>query len=197
MAPEPDEIADVGLGNFRKVIGIVGASLIGRRVVELLQPFDFSVLLHDPFLAADEAAALGVELCDLDALMARSDIVSLHAPILPATRHMIEARRLALLRDGATLINTARGWLVDHAALQAELVSGRINAVIDVTEPEVLPAGSPLYELPNVLLTPHIAGALGGERERLGDAIVAEIERYVHGEPLRHVVTRERLERMA
>ena len=126
-----------------------------------------------------------------------SDIVSLHAPILPATRHMIDARRLALMRDGATLINTARGWLVDQAALEAELVSGRIDAVIDVTEPEVLPANSPLYDLPNVLLTPHIAGALGAERERLGDQVVAEVERYVQGGKLLHAITRERLERMA
>jgi len=193
---EPGQGAGPAAGNFRRTIGIVGASLVGRRLIELLRPFDFIVRLYDPFVTPAEAASLGVEIFELDALMS-SDIVSLHAPILPATRHMIDARRLALMRDGATLINTARGWLVDHAALEAELVSGRINAVIDVTEPEVLPANSPLYELPNVLLTPHIAGALGAERERLGDLTADEVERYVRGEALLHAITRERLERMA
>jgi phosphoglycerate dehydrogenase-like enzyme len=110
---------------------------------------------------------------------------------------MIDGRRLRLMRDGVTLINTARGRLVDHAALEAELVTGRINAVIDVTEPEILPRTSPLYDLPNVLLTPHIAGALGVERERLGALIVDEVERYVRGEPLQHAIEPRALERIA
>ncbi|NEE43366.1 hydroxyacid dehydrogenase, partial [Streptomyces sp. SID8455] len=87
------------------------------------------------------------------------DVVSIHAPELPQTRHLFDAGRLALMRDGATLVNTARGSLVDTDALVKELVSGRIDAVLDHTEPEVLPVDSPLYDLPNVLLTPHIAGS--------------------------------------
>ena len=129
----------------------------------------------------------------LDELMAESDVVSLHAPALDSTTHMIDAGRLALMRDGATLINTARGALVDENALVRELVSGRISAVIDVTTPEVLPADSPLYGLPNVLLTPHIAGALGNERSRLGATVVAEIERFIAGLPLSHGVAPETL----
>lgn len=190
-------LADEPIGNYRKAIGIVGASRIGRRVIELLRPFAFDILLHDPFVTPEEAKALGVTPLDLDELIRRCDILSLHAPSLEATRHMIDARRLSLLRDGTTLINTARGALVDHAALEAELVSGRIDAVIDVTEPEVLPAGSPLYTLPNVLLTPHVAGALGSERERLGALIVEEIERYVRGESLQHGIDTSALERIA
>lgn len=190
-------IADGPIGNYSKIIGVVGASRIGRRVIELLKPFDLDILLYDPFVAQADAAALGVELCELDDLIRRSDVVTLHAPSVPATRHMIDARRLSLLRDGATFINTARGALVDHTALEAELVSGRINAFIDVTEPEVLPAASPLYTLRNVVLTPHIAGALGVERERLGALIADEIERYVRGEPLQHAVDPALLERLA
>jgi phosphoglycerate dehydrogenase-like enzyme len=110
---------------------------------------------------------------------------------------MIDARRLALLRDGATFINTARGALVDQEALVRELVSGRIRAAIDVTEPEVLPADSPLYDLPNVLLTPHIAGSVGAERERLGTLIVNEVERFVRGDRLKHAVEYATLDRMA
>jgi phosphoglycerate dehydrogenase-like enzyme len=190
-------LMDQPIGNLRKAVGIVGASRIGRRVIELLRPFDFDLLLYDPYVARAEADVLGVTLTGLDGLVATADIVSLHAPSLTATRHMIDARRLRLMRDGATLINTARGRLVDHAALEAELVTGRINAVIDVTEPEILPRTSPLYDLPNVLLTPHIAGALGIERERLGALIVVELERYVRGEPLQHAIEPRALERIA
>lgn len=190
-------LADEPIGNYAKTIGIVGASRIGRRVIELLEPFDFDILLHDPFVTPAEAQVLGVTLLELDELIRRCDILSLHAPSIEATRHMIDARRLSLLRSGATLINTARGALIDHAALEAELVSGRIDAIIDVTEPEVLPADSPLYALPNVLLTPHVAGALGSERERLGGLIVGEIEHYVRGEPLQHGIDPAVLERIA
>ena len=184
----PEQLTDEPVGNWHKTVGIVGLSRIGRRVIDLLRPFDLSVLVHDPYLSAAEATALGVQNLPLDEVIRHSDVLSLHAPALESTRHMIDARRLALLRDGGTLINTARGSLVDQAALTRELVSGRISAVIDVTDPEVLPATSPLYDLPNVLLTPHIAGAVGRERERLGEMAVAEVERFVKGDPLAHQV---------
>jgi phosphoglycerate dehydrogenase-like enzyme len=129
--------------------------------------------------------------------MRRSDVVSIHAPAIDKTHHMIDAGRLALMRDGATLINTARGSLIDQDALVGELEAGRLNAVLDVTTPDTLPGTSPLYALPNVLLTPHIAGALGGERERLGALVVAEIERYVRGIPLAHAIAAETLDRQA
>jgi phosphoglycerate dehydrogenase-like enzyme len=186
-----------GLGNYRKTVGIVGASHVGRRVLKLLQPFDFIVQLYDPYVADAEARALGVRKVELDELLQTSDIVSLHAPAVAETRHMIDRRRLALLRDGATLINTARGWIVDGEALQAELLTGRIDAVIDTTEPEVLPETSPLYDLPNVVLTPHIAGAMGTETQRMADLALDEIERFVRGEPFRYGIRREDLQRIA
>lgn len=189
----PEQLTDEQVGNWHKTVGIVGLSRIGRRVIELLRPFDLSVLVHDPYLSQAEAAALGLRNLPLDEVIGRADVLSLHAPALDSTRHMIDARRLALLRNGATLINTARGSLVDQEALTRELVSGRISAVIDVTEPEVLPATSPLYDLPNVLLTPHIAGAVGRERERLGEMAVAEVERFLKGLPLAHQVSADTL----
>jgi phosphoglycerate dehydrogenase-like enzyme len=176
------------IGNLGKTVGIVGLSRIGKRVVELLAPFDLDVVFSDPYVEG------GVE---LDDLLRASDVVSLHAPSLPSTRHMLDARRLSLLLDGATLINTARGALIDQEALVAELVAGRIDAVIDVTEPEVLPPDSPLYDLPNVVLTPHVAGALGVEVRRLGDSALDELERYARGEPFAHPVTRADLARIA
>ncbi len=180
--------APAAIGNFGKVIGLIGASRIGRRVAELLRPYDFELLLADPLVSAEDARALGAEKLELDELLARSDVVSVHAPSLPETRHMLDARRLGLMRDGTILINTARGALIDQAALIAELVSGRLSAVLDVTEPDILPAESPLYDLPNVLLTPHIAGAMGEERQRFGRLVTDEIERFIRGEALRHAI---------
>ncbi|MFE9570129.1 hydroxyacid dehydrogenase [Streptomyces sp. NPDC006692] len=170
-------------GNYRRTVGLVGASRIGRRVIELLRPFDFEVLLYDPYVSTAEAASLGVEPVSLDALCARSGIVSVHAPQLPETYRMIGARQLALMPAGATLINTARGSLVDEAALLGELLTGRLHAVLDVTDPELPPRESPLYDLPNVLLTPHIAGSLGNELHRMADRALDEVERFAAGAP--------------
>ncbi|MCW6006947.1 hydroxyacid dehydrogenase [Micromonospora sp. CPCC 205371] len=182
------------IGGYRRTVGVVGASRIGRRVIELLRPFDYDVSLYDPLVDAEEAARLGVRLVDLPDLLRGNDIVTLHAPSLPSTRHMIDRAGLASMRDGATLINTARGALVDQDALVRELVTGRLHAVIDVTEPEVPPADSPLYDLPNVVLTPHIAGALGNELHRLGACAVDEVGRYVAGLPFAHGVAAHELE---
>lgn len=185
------------IGNLGLTVGIVGASRIGRRVINLLKPFDLDLILFDPFLSTAEAEGLGVRLVSLDALMGSSDVISLHAPSLPQTRHMIGAETLARMKHGATLINTARGALVDEDALLAELKTGRINAVIDVTDPEVPSADSPFFSLPNVFLTPHIAGAIGLERARLGDMAIAEIERFCQGATLQQQVRPEHLELIA
>jgi phosphoglycerate dehydrogenase-like enzyme len=187
----------LAIGNYGRIVGIVGASRIGRRVIDLLRPFDFKVILFDPTLSAADCAALGAEKVDLDQLMRNADIISVHAPSLPSTQHMIDAGRLALIKDGATLINTARGAIVDEAALLATLSSGRIDAIIDVTDPEIPDPTSAFYDLPNVFLTPHIAGAVGVERTRLGEMAIDEIERFLKGEPLRYAITLADLARMA
>ena len=192
-----DAHAYPALGNYRRRVGVIGASRVGRRLLELLRPFDLATSVADPYLGPAEAAQFGAMLLPLDELLRGSDVVSLHAPDLPQTRRMLDRRRLALIPDGATLINTSRGALVDPQALTEELLSGRINAVLDVTEPEPLPPDSPLHRLPNVVLTPHIAGSLGNELERLGGAVVAEVERLVGGLPLAHRVVRADLDRVA
>ena len=173
-------------GNYRKTVGLVGASRIGRNVARLLEPFHLEVLIYDPYLDENGALSLGAKLVPLDALMARSDVVSLHVPVTPETTGMIGARELGLLRTGATVMNTARGEILDQAALEAELVSGRINAILDVAVPDVLPAGHVFYDLPNVILTPHIAGSMGTELLRMGDHVVSELERYIVGKPFEH-----------
>lgn len=151
------------IGTHGLTVGVVGASRIGRRVIELLRVLDAEVLLYDPYVSAAEAELLGVTSTDLDTLMATSDVVTVHAPDTPATRHLLDARRIGLMRPGTLLVNTARGRLVDTEALTGHLVSGRLDAVLDVTDPEPLPGGHPLWDLPNVFITPHMAGAQGNE----------------------------------
>ena len=185
------------LGNHHRRVGVIGASRVGRRLLELLRPLDFDVFLSDPYIGPTEATDLGAVLLSLDDLLRSSDIVTVHAPDLPATRGLLDRRRLALIPDGGTLINTSRGALIEADALTDELVSGRISAVLDVTDPEPLPADSPLYRLPNVFLTPHIAGSIGNELSRIGDAVVQEVERLVSGRALEHQVLRSDLERVA
>jgi phosphoglycerate dehydrogenase-like enzyme len=193
----PSAAETAATGNVGRRVGVIGASRVGRRLLELLRPFDFTVLLHDPYVGATEAAGLGAELMPLEDLLRHSDIVSLHAPDIPETYRMLDRDRLALIRDGGVLINTSRGALVDPVALTDELVSGRLHAVLDVTEPEPLPAGSPLYDLPNVFLTPHVAGSLGNELERLGRIVVEELERVAAGAGLVHEVRETDLDRLA
>lgn len=176
------------VGAYGITVGVVGASRIGRRVLELLRPFDIATVLYDPSLSTSDAAALGTTLVSLRDLLRASDIVSLHAPSLPETHRMIATPELAAMRDGATLINTARGTLVDTDALVNELVAGRLRAVLDVTDPEPLPAGHPLFTAPGVTLTPHIAGSIGNELRRMGRQTVDEVERFVMLDTLRFEV---------
>jgi phosphoglycerate dehydrogenase-like enzyme len=186
-----------GIGNHGRRVGVVGASRIGRRLLELLAPFDLRPALTDPYVDEARAAALGVPLLPLDELLRTSDIVTLHAPATPRTRHMIGRRELALMPDGAVLINTARGALVDHEALIAELRTGRLSAILDVTTPEPLPPDSPLHDLPNAYVTPHLAGSQGNELARLGRTVAEEAARFVAGERLAHGVDPQALEREA
>jgi phosphoglycerate dehydrogenase-like enzyme len=186
-----------GIGNFGRRAGIVGASRVGRRLIALLRPFDLRVSLADPYVDEAGAAALGVPLLPLDDLLGGSDIVTIHAPQTPETRRMIGRRELALMPSGSVLINTSRGVLVDHDALVDELRGGRISAILDVTEPEPLPVDSPLYDLPNAFITPHLAGSQGNEVARLGLTVVGEAERFVAGRELEFRVDGEGLERAA
>ncbi len=179
-------------------VGIIAASRVGRELLRLCKNLSLkSILLYDPFVDAEEAAGLGVEKVSLDELMRRSDVVQLCAPDLPATRHMINAEKLALMRDKAIFINTSRGALVDEAALVAELKNGRILACLDVTDPEPPESGSPLYTAPNCILTPHIAGAVKQNIRRQGESVLEQIEAFVTGGPMPSEVALERLDILA
>ena len=178
-------------------IVLVGFSRVGRRVARLLQLAGVTgVLVVDPFADPAAVAATGAGLVSIAEALPRADVLSLHAPDLPATRHMIGAAELAALPPGATLINTARGRLVDHVALEKACRAG-LHAILDVTDPEPLPATSVLYELPNVMITPHVAGALGAETRLLAASALTELERYAAGLPPLDAVTAESLKLQA
>ncbi|MFI6703476.1 hydroxyacid dehydrogenase [Streptomyces sp. NPDC050509] len=180
------------LSNFRRTVGVVGFSRIGRKVVELLKVLgDTTCLVADPYADPAEVDRAGATLVDLADMLPRVDVLTLHAPELPETRKLIGAAELSMLPDSATVINTARGSLIDSDALAAECAAGRLFAILDVTEPEPLPAGSPLRRLARVMITPHVAGSLGSEIGRLTDHAMDELARLSARQPLRTEITAE------
>ena len=180
----------------RKKIGIISASHVGRQMMRLLRSFDAQVLLYDPFVKAERAREFGARKVELDELLRESHAISVHAPSIPATDKMLNAAAFALMRDDCVIVNTARGSIIDEPALIKELKKGRFFACIDVTEPEPPADDSPLRTLPNVVLTPHIAGG-NDNRWRLGLHAAQELGRFFRGEKMLGEVTREMLATMA
>lgn len=173
-----------------QVVGVVGTGRVGQAVIKLLKAFGCKVLAYDPYLTPELAASLGVEAVSLDDLFRRSDLVTLHAPVLPETMRMITAQHLASMRDGACFINAARSVLVDDEAVQEEIESGRLNVALDVFEQEPLPPDSPMRQV-KALLSPHLAGQSVETYLRQGDAMVDEVRRFLAGEPLRYEIKPE------
>ena len=158
----------------------------------MLRAFDLRVIAYDPFVSPAEAAEVGVTLVSLEELFARSDVVSLHPPLLEETVGMVTGQHIAQMKRGATFINTARGEVVREDEM-IEVLKRRpdLLAVLDVASEEPPHEDSPLYTLPNVVLTPHIAGSVGQECRRMGQCMVEELARYLAGQPLQWPVTRE------
>jgi len=177
-----NEYVSEGERLFGRRVGIVGFGRIGRAVAKLLAPFGVEILVSDPYAETDAVAASGAKLVQLDELVSACSVVVLCAALTPETRGMFDARRLSLLRDGAYLINVARGGLIDMKALFQELRGGRITAALDVTDPlEPLPADHELRQLPNVILTPHIAAGGIEMRREMGAVAVEEVVRFANG----------------
>jgi phosphoglycerate dehydrogenase-like enzyme len=166
-----------------KNVLIVGHGSIGEAVARRLAGFEVNV----QGVARRPRPGVSV-LADLPALLPRADVVVLLVPVTPATEGLVDARFLAQLTDGALVVNAARGAIVDTGALLAELTSGRLRAALDVTDPEPLPAGHPLWSAPGLLLTPHVAGASGKPMARALAVARAQLVRYAAGEPLVNVV---------
>lgn len=179
---------DEGREKVREVygvtIGVIGAGRAGRHYIKLMKNFDVDILLYDPTVDEQQAQEMGVQKVELEELLKRSDVVSIHAPSIPETYHMINRETLMLMKDDAIIINTARGSLIDEEALVEELRKGRLFACIDVTDPEPPDKGHPFRSLPNVILTPHIAGAVNNGLYRIGKYVVEEILAYVKGEKM-------------
>jgi phosphoglycerate dehydrogenase-like enzyme len=177
-------------------VGVIAASHVGRNLLKLLPAFEIKALLYDPYVSAEQARALNAEKVELDELFSRSDAVCCHAPSIPATKHMVNAERLAKMKHGAIFINNSRGSCVDESALVNELKQKRIWAYLDVFEPEPPPPGSPLYSCPNLTMTPHIAGCQGRGRQKLGEQAFKELTSFFAGQPLQYPLTSKMLEVM-
>jgi phosphoglycerate dehydrogenase-like enzyme len=185
-------------GAYGSTVGIISLGMIGAGVSERLKDFDVNVIAYDPYASAELARRLDVELCSLEEVFKRADVVSLHTPWLPETVGMITGEHFASMKSNASFINTARGAIVREEEMIAVLAQRPdIYAVLDVTYPEPPVEGSPLYTLPNVVLTPHIAGSMGVECRRMGRYMVEELRRFSKDEPLRWRVTHERFKTMA
>ena len=185
-------------GTYQTTVGLISLGVIGRLVAERLQHSDLRVVAYDPVISPEEAARLGVKLLSLEEIFALSDVVSCHAPVLKETEKMIRGHHFESMKPEATFINTARGIVVNEEEM-IEVLQKRpdLYAMLDVTE--LLPpiAGSPLYTLDNVMLTPHIAGSLGLECRRMGRSMVEELDRYLAGKPLRYEIDKQRFQLMA
>jgi len=183
---------------YEITVGVISAGCVGRHYIKLLNNFDVDILLYDPFVTAQQAEAMGCRKAELDELLSLSDIVSVHAPSLPETYHMFNSETLKLMKKDAVLINTSRGAVIDEEALVRHMQSGNLKyACLDVFEKEPLPIDSPLRSVPNIILTPHLAGLARNGRKRIGVHAIEEVERFIRGEESICPVRKEMLDKMA
>jgi phosphoglycerate dehydrogenase-like enzyme len=194
----PPHQAFVGAGLYGEKIALIGMGAVTRELLTLMKPFQLEVLAVDPYLKPDEAKKLGVKIVSMEEAFAQAYIVSNHLPNLPELKGVLNRSLFASMRPDATFINTGRGAQVNEADL-IEVSKARpdITSLLDVTDPEPPAPGSPLYELPNIQLSSHIAGALNDELRRFGDCVIEEFERYAAGQPLLYTESLELLDRMA
>ena len=178
-------------------VGVISGGYVGSHMVKLLKNFHVDILLYDPILTEEEIAQKGAKKVYLNFLMANSDVISIHAPGIPATANMINKENLALMKDGAILINTARGSIINEKDLIEELKKGRIFACIDVTNPEPAAKDNELRKLNNVVLTPHIAGTATNGLKRVALHVCEETERLLSGEKMRTEVNIDSLSTIA
>lgn len=185
-------------GNFGETVAILGAGAIGRRVIELLRPFNLKVIVFDPFLNEEAAVTLGVEKVTLEAAFERAYVVSNHLADLPETVGLLNGGLFERMRPNGTFINTGRGRTVDEEALIRTLqAQPDITALLDVTYPEPPVAGSLFYTLSNAHLSTHIAGSIGDELARMADYCLEEFMSWEKNAPLKYAVSLAMLETMA
>lgn len=174
-----------------RTLGLIGLGQIGQRVARIATAFGMRVIAHDPALSDDEVTGRGAEAMTLDDVLANADILSLHAPAIPATHHMINADAIAKMKSSAMIVNCARGSLIDEAALSLALVEGRLGgAALDVLEGEPPDPNSPIYDAPNLIVTPHMAGSTVECLRTIAGTAGADMVRVLNGEPARHPVNK-------
>ena len=185
-------------GNYGETVGIIGAGMIGKLVIQMLRSYRLQVLVFDPFLPDEQATALGVEKCDLPTLFSRAFVVSNHLANNEQTKGMLTYDLFCRMRENAVFINTGRGAQVVEDDLVRILQEREdLTALLDVTHPEPPVKDHPFYTLPNCILTPHIAGSAGDEVRRMGEYMLREYQYYLTGEPCAYEVTEKMLETMA
>ena len=183
---------------YEQTVGVISAGFVGRHFIKLMSNFDVNIMLYDPFVTEEKTKALGVTKASLAEVLRESDILAIHAPSIPETKHMFNADTLKLMKKDAILINTARGSIVDEKALFEHMKDGNLRyACLDVYDPEPPLADNPLRTLKNVIMTPHLAGLATNGKRRIGVHVANEIERFLNGEMLECEVTKEMLPRMA
>ncbi len=192
------EISLAHCGNYDAKIGIIGAGMIGRKVIELLKPYKLNVLVYDIFMTEEQAKEMGVTKVDLETLFSQCDVVSNHLANVPATVGILTKDLFEKMKQNSTFINTGRGQQTDEEGM-LEVFKARedICALIDVTIQEPPVENSDFYKLPNVILTPHIAGSQANEVQRMSELIVDEFERYLNNEACLYEITPEKLKNMA
>lgn len=186
------------IGAYGAKVGLVGLGAIGSAVAEKLKEYDVKVMAYDPFVSEEKAKELNVTLCSLETIFKECDVISNHLANKKELKNIFNAKLFRLMKKHSTFINTGRGDQVDEFALAASLVAHPSRtAVVDVLKNESFPYSSPLFWCPNVIITPHIAGSLGNETERMADYMIEQFYNYKNGKPVKYEVTKEMLARMA
>ena len=192
------EISRARVGNYGANVGIIGAGMIGRKVIELLKPYKLNILVYDIFMTEEQAKAMGVKKCSLEEIFSTCHVVSNHLANVPATQGVLKKEHFESMMQYATFINTGRGAQVCEDDM-ADVLEARedLCALLDVTIQEPPVEGSKLYTLSNVFLSPHIAGSQGWEVRRMAELVIDEFEHYLNGEPTPYEITPTKLEKMA
>ena len=197
-SPEGRSTAFRGVGNFDTTIALLGIGMVGRKVIELLRAFRLQVLVFDPFLTQKDAVLLGVEKVSLNDAFRRGMVVSNHMADVPETRGVLRREHFDAMPKNAVFINTGRGAsVVEDDLISALRQRPDLNALLDVTDPELPSADSPFYELPNAILSGHLAGSISGEVSRMADTMIEEFLAWSDGRPLHYAVTSDMLKTMA
>ena len=195
---EAHKVSLAHCGNYDSKVGIIGAGMIGKKVIELLKPYKLNILVYDIFMSEEQAKEMGVTKVDLDTLFSECDVVSNHLANVPATVGILTKELFAKMKINSTFINTGRGQQTDEDGMLDVFETRKdICAVLDVTITEPPVAGTKFFTLPNVFLTPHIAGSQANEVQRMSELIVDELERYLKNEPCLYEITPEKFKTMA